>query len=68
MAVFCFITFAFFMFSMKTFGSMEIVLRVHRFREGVGSLFKTLTEKFESLSDKYPCICFERLSPVNPSK
>ena len=64
MAVFCFITFAFFMFSMKTFGSMETVLRVHRFREGVEIKFR----KFESVSDKYLCICFERVSPVNPSK
>ena len=67
-AVFCFITFAFFVVSMKTFGSMELS---HEFTDSVkkwAHFVRILTERFESVSDKYPCICFECLSPVNPSK
>ena len=56
------------MFPMKTFGNMELS---YEFTDSVkkwAHFVRILTEKFELLSDKYPCICFEYLSPVNPSK
>ena len=67
-SVLCFITFAFFMFPMKTFGNMKLS---YEFTDSVkkwAHFVRILTEKFESVSDKYPCICFEYLSPVNLSK